>query len=182
MSLRFSTKRRGTLLRKSNSAPSLLSLIVNEEAGENSGLEFSGFGHVSGVDTSEAGWHQSPMDTEPRETSRSGLRHVDSMELIVKRLDCDKKEASHSLTRHQYTLQPDAGRPQRMCSLPHVDSCELICHLTGKYEEEDFITEVLNSEDLPAGTQSNNFAHMPQLPACRKGALGSPFDHAINGI
>ena len=97
MSLRFSTKRRGTLLRKSNSAPSLLSLIVNEEAGENSGLEFSGFGHVSGVDTSEAGWHQSPMDTEPRETSRSGLRSVFQRDFIPSRYCSPVKRPGHDI-------------------------------------------------------------------------------------
>lgn len=191
--LRFSSTRRGHRLRKSNSCPSLVGLAESPEdscciaqCAPSSGMDSDAVAEMS------TGWHL-PDSYAPREL-RGGLRHVDSMELIAQSL-----EGKGGGLPEGPAVQRLAGL-DNICSLPHVDSCELISNLgLGHYQlEEDFVDQLgtdmythmytqMHAQNAPASTDSPNFSvHMPQLSKMRSAANmspnNSPFDDALCGL
>ena len=81
----------------------------------------------------EAGWLQNtaaPCHSRPP----APLRHVDSMELITRHLgkrgvNVDYVQRSNALNRHSADVvrhHDEVSRASPQCSLPHVDSCELL--------------------------------------------------------
>ena len=81
----------------------------------------------------EAGWLQNtaaPCHSRPP----APLRHVDSMELITRHLgkrgvNVDFVQRSNALNRHSADVvkhHDEVSRASPQCSLPHVDSCELL--------------------------------------------------------
>lgn len=199
MSLRISTTRHGSRLRKSNSAPSLMSLVEaqDDECASSPRVDDASLGMFDMLNSSE--WISEPSTsiagawlqphTAQQPSRESGLRHVDSMELIHQRHE--KLLSSQRPAKRERVAEASSFgelKPPRTCSLPHVDSCELITSIMGQYEDDDFSMGWEEEEDSPAGT-GGNYAHMPQLVLRQMGPGGgwrqpgsSPFDDALRGL